>query len=91
LVIAKKGEYIYNMKYLQKIFEGGVKLTTMICNSVKEVVRLIPITPDLWPNTNYQKHVPKSARQLMKSNWQNTGKNLRNAIEKVGKEHGSKK
>jgi len=40
------------------------------------------------PTTDYDRHVPQSAKQLSKDNWRQTGNSLRRAIKKVGKEIG---
>ena len=40
------------------------------------------------PTTDYDRHVPKSAKQLSRDNWRQTGNSLRRAIKKVGKEIG---
>ena len=42
------------------------------------------------PTTDYDRHVPQSAKQLSEDNWKQTGDSLRRAIKKVGKEIGEK-
>ena len=38
------------------------------------------------PKTDYKKHIPKNAEELMMKNWKKTGKTLFKSIKKVGNE-----
>ncbi|WP_273483569.1 hypothetical protein [Desulforamulus ruminis] len=40
----------------------------------------------IFPDTDYTKHVPKNANELIERNWEKTGKALSDAMHKVGEE-----
>ena len=53
----------------------------------KDTLASIPDVFTLIPDSDYSRYVPKGgAAQLMRENWERTGKQLRKAIEKVGRE-----
>ena len=53
----------------------------------KTTLASIPDVFTLVPNSDYSRYVPEGgAGQLMRESWERTGKQLRKAIEKIGKE-----
>lgn len=67
------------------IKKGRIFMTQLV-HTVKKAMTDNTSLFSLLPNTDYNKHVPESAEELMKQNWQRTGKTLSNAIHKVGEE-----
>lgn len=77
------------LKYIYKAIEKGVKKMTDIIFSLKKTLQSRHSPFSISPNTNYRKHVPESAKQLMRENWQKTGSSLCDAMNKVGEEIGN--
>ncbi|CVK19205.1 hypothetical protein [Sporomusa sphaeroides] len=77
-------------KIIKSIIAVGGNMTELIKVTIKNVLCSDTIMPDLWPDTDYRKHVPKSAKQLAERNWKTTGSSLRKAMDKVGSEDGPK-
>ena len=82
--------YNYNKVY-KSIIGVGVSMTRIVKSAIQSVFCHASSMPDLWPNTDYQKHVPKSARELAEVNWKRTGDSLQKAMKCVGEENDSKK
>jgi hypothetical protein len=68
------------------LIKKGMIFMTGLIVSVKNSVLKESSPFLLSPKTNYGKHVPKSAEQLMKDNWNKTGRHLKEAMKKVGDE-----
>ena len=66
----------------------GVGIVTAFIISIKKTFLNSSSPFSLYPTTDYQRHVPKSAEQLMHNNWLKTGDSLSKAMEKVGEEIG---
>jgi hypothetical protein len=63
-----------------------VGIITALISSVKKTLKSGSYPFSILPNTDYRRHVPQNAKQLMSNNWSNTGRSLRSAVDKVGKE-----
>jgi len=69
-------------KFIKK---GAIIMTTFII-SIKNKLQKNSSNFSIFPSTDYSKHAPQSAKQLMHDNWQITGNSLDRAIKKVGSE-----
>lgn len=72
---------------IKTVISVGVNMTEIIKVAIKRVLCSESVMPDLRPDTDYRKHVPKSAKQLAEQNWKTTGQSLRNAMDKVGSDN----
>lgn len=52
--------------------------------SVKKSLQSASSPFSIFPETDYKRHVPQNAEQLMHNNWLKTGGSLQKAIDKVG-------
>lgn len=73
-------------KYIYDSLRKGVHIMTTLVISIKRTLQSTSTPISIKPNTNYHRHAPKSAEQLMRDNWRTTGNSLYNAIKKVGDE-----
>lgn len=73
-------------KYSLKNCGKEVHTMTALILSVKKTLQGTSSPISLSPSTDYHKHVPQSAEQLMGKNWAIAGKRLFNAMKKVGDE-----
>jgi hypothetical protein len=80
---------VYNKVYKTMIWVD-VSMTKIIKGAIKGVLSSTSAMPDIWPKTDYQKHVPTSARELSEKNWRSTGHSLRRAMKSVGEENETK-
>lgn len=66
-------------------------MTEAVVRTFKRLFYDIPAASvDIWPATDYKRHAPHSAKELMKHNWQKTGRSLQKAIDKMRDESGRK-
>lgn len=79
-----------NNKLYKIILKGGICMTKIIKRVINFALCDTISMPDLYPQTDYQKHVPKNARELSEKNWKSTGDSLRHAMDKVKDENKSK-
>lgn len=59
-------------------------MTALVLFIKKRLKSTSPIS--IMPDTNYNRHAPESAEQLMRDNWRKTGKSLHAAMMQVGDE-----
>lgn len=57
---------------------------TDLAYAIKKVMTDNSSLFSLSPKNDYYKHVPESAEELMRENWQRTGNVLKKAMDKVG-------
>jgi hypothetical protein len=72
------------------MLKGGVYMTELLTEAFKTMLCGTSSMPNIYPKTDYQRHVPTSARQLTAQNWENAGNTLRKAMDKVREEDGPK-
>lgn len=73
-------------KYIRVLIEKGVYVMTTFILSVKKTLQNNSSPFSISPPTDYRRHIPQSAEQLMRDNWRKTGDSLHYAMKKVGEE-----
>lgn len=71
--------------YARLIRKGG-KLMGNLIMEIKDYLLNTSLDFSIAPRTDYKKHIPKDAEQLMKKNWTKVGETLSDSIVKVGEE-----
>lgn len=72
--------------YIFTLFRKGIHIMTDFILAVKKTLQNTSSPITIFPSTNYRRHAPQSAAQLMGDNWRKTGDSLGCAMKKVGAE-----
>lgn len=85
-VIQSKGEIWLMWKTLYIFIKKGVLIMNAFIVSVRKTLQCNSSSFSISPSTDYGRHVPQSAEQLMTDNWRKTGDSLYSAMYKVGED-----
>ena len=76
----------FAIRTIVKTIKRGLYIMSELIVAIKTKLENTSSSFSISPTTDYNRHVPKSATQLMRNNWRRTGNSLRRAMKKVGDE-----